>query len=273
MEQVNILIPMAGAGKRFAEAGYAVSKPLIPTTCRYDGKKYPMVVCAVKDALKILNDDEKHSIIFIDRTDCDYKSQRSAVRESFPDAEFIGVNGLTEGQACTCLLAKKRINNGEQLLIAGCDNGMAADKKLFEKLSAEADCLIFTYRRNECVLVNPDAYGWVIADGDGRASGVSVKKALSEDPLNDHAIVASFWFKRGSDFVSCAEKMIAAGDKVNGEFYVDKVMEYCIKSGLDVRVYEIDRYIGWGTPADYENYEKTLEYWREFTDSRFFLGK
>ncbi len=271
---MNILIPMAGEGKRFSDAGYTVSKPLIPTTYRRNGEKYPMVVCAVKDVLELAG-NQNNNIIFIDRTDIvspeKLAAERTEILKSIPGAEFIGTDGLTEGQACTCLLARERINNSEPLLIAGCDNGMAADKNLFEKLTGEADCLIFTYSRNDCVLDNPDAYGWVVADENGKAVRVSVKKAVSDDPYNDRAIVASFWFRKGSYFVSCAEKMIEANDRVNGEFYADKVMEYCIKSGLDVRAFDIDRYIGWGTPADYENYEKTLAYWHEFTKSRFFV--
>lgn len=36
---MNILIPMAGAGSRFTEAGYKVSKPAIPTYDKRTGKK------------------------------------------------------------------------------------------------------------------------------------------------------------------------------------------------------------------------------------------
>ncbi len=98
-----------------------------------------------------------------------------------------------------------------------------------------------------------------------------MKKPISDDPINDHAIVATFWFRHGSDFVKCAEEMIAANDRINNEFYVDQSIKYCIKAGLSVKVFEIDRYIGWGTPADYENYEKTLEYWHRFTSGAAFI--
>lgn len=266
---MNILMPMAGAGKRFADAGYTLLKPLIPTTERRDGKQYPMVVCAMHDVLECAGSDA--AAIFVIRTD-DRSDIRPVILSHFPEAELIGVDHLTEGQACTCLLAKDRINNDEPLFIAGCDNGMVFDREAFRKASGEADVLVFTYRNHEAVLRNPNAYGWVKVGEDGtRVTGVSVKKPISDDPLHDHAIVASFWFRRGADFVRCAEEMIAADDRVNGEFYADQVIAYCVKNGLDTRVFEIERYIGWGTPEDYENYEKTLSYWRAFTDSPAFI--
>ncbi len=266
---MNILMPMAGAGKRFADAGYTIRKPLIPTTERRDGRQYPMVVCAMHDVLACTGEDA--TPIFVLRTD-DGGDVRPVLLSHFPGAQCIGVDHLTEGQACTCLLAKDAINNDEPLFIAGCDNGMALDAEAFRRTAAQAQVLVLTYRHHEAVLRNPNAYGWVRTAGDSDiVTGVSVKKPISDNPLNDHAIVASFWFRRGSDFVRCAEEMIAADDRVNGEFYADQVIAYCVKNGLDTRVFEIERYIGWGTPEDYENYEKTLAYWRAFTDSPAFL--
>ena len=268
---MNILMPMAGAGKRFADAGYAELKPLIPTTERRDGRQYPMAVCAMRDAL--LCADEAVSLIFVIRTDHE-GDIRPVLLQHYPDAAIVGVDHLTEGQACTCLLARSSINNDEPLLIIGCDNGMVFQKEAFDAASAEADVLVFTYRHHEAVLKNPSAYGWVkVKDGTDIVTDVSVKRAISDHPMEDHAIVATFWFRRGSDFVRCAEEMIAADDRVNGEFYVDQVIRYCVKNGLDTRAFEIERYIGWGTPEDYENYENTLRYWRGFTHCAAFLPK
>lgn len=260
---MNILIPMAGAGKRFSDAGYTVSKPMIPTYCRHDGNEYPMAVCAVKDIIHLIGNGR---LILALRSE-NYKN----MQEYFPDAEYIIVDYLTEGQACTCLLAKELINSDEPLFIGGCDSGMAADKTKLEDIYANSDAVIFTYRNNDCVTDNPNAYGWVVTDGSTKAVDISVKKAISDNPMNDHAISASFLFKHGRDFVRCAEKMIACNDRINNEFYADLVMKYCIDEGLTVNVFEIDKYICWGTPADYEDYIKTAEYWKGFVGSDAFV--
>jgi bifunctional N-acetylglucosamine-1-phosphate-uridyltransferase/glucosamine-1-phosphate-acetyltransferase GlmU-like protein len=268
---MNIIIPMAGAGQRFADEGYKTSKPAIPTIDRRTGKEYPMVVCATMD-LPFVKDDGSN-VTYIDRTFHKENGVEDVIKEHYSKASFITLDKLTDGQACTCLEAKDKIDNDESLLIAGCDNGMVIDLKKYEKLTTECDVLAFTYRHNPSVLTKPDAYGWMIVDDEstGKITGISIKKAISATPMDDHAIVATFWFKHGCDFVRAAEKMIAENDRVNNEFYVDQVVKHCIELGMDTRVFEIERYIGWGTPKDYEEYQETIRYWREFTDSEGFL--
>ncbi|MGN0740813.1 MAG: sugar phosphate nucleotidyltransferase [Treponema sp.] len=267
---MNIIIPMAGAGKRFSDAGYTVSKPAILTIDRRTGKELPMVVCAVNDLLGVEKDGS--NVTFIDRTFHKADGVEDDIKKHFPLVSFITAEKLTEGQACTCLLAKEKINNAEELLIAGCDNGMVFDAEKFAKERRKSDCLVFTYRHNETVLENPNAYGWMKVDSENNITDTSIKKAISENPTEDHAVVATFWFKRGSDFVQAAEKMIAKNDKINGEFYADQVVKYILDLGLKARVFEIDRYICWGTPKDYEDYQATMKYWARFVSDSRFLG-
>lgn len=266
---MKIVIPMAGAGQRFAEAGYQIHKPVIPTIDRRSGKRYPMVVCAAIDLPGVEMDGE--NIIFIDRAFHKKDGVEQKICEYFSKAAFITTEKLTEGQASTCLLAKAEIDGEESLLIAGCDNGMVMDHQKFWQLTKECDVIVFTYRHNQAVEEHPDAYGWVRTNDENHITGLSVKKAISDTPMEDHAIVSAFWFRHGSDFVKAAEKMIAAEDRVNGEFYVDEVIRHTMDLGLDARIFEIDRYLGWGTPKDYEAYMLTINYWKEFVSSKGFL--
>lgn len=266
---MNIIIPMAGAGQRFVDAGYKTHKPAIMTTDRRDGREYPMVVCATRDLPGV--EVEGENVTYIDRTFHKRDGVENAIKEYYPRASFITVEKLTEGQACTCMLAKEKINNDESLLIAGCDNGMVMDQKKFDALTKQCDVIVFTYRHNDAVLAKPDAYGWMIVDLENRITGTSIKKAISDHPMDDHAVVATFWFRRGSDFVKATEKMITENDRINNEFYVDQVIKHALDLGLDARVFEIDRYIGWGTPKDYEDYMRTLNYWKEFVNSKGFI--
>lgn len=258
---MTILLPMAGAGNRFAIAGYKTSKPAIQTSFWKTGKKYPMVVCAIKD---LPNYESASKLLLIDRTFHKEAGVEEEVKKELPHAEFLTIDQLTEGQACTCLLARETINNSQELFIAGCDNGMIYDHKKFLDMKATADVLVFTFRHHPSLKANPKAYGWCAVDEEGFISKVSVKVPISDKPENDHAVVASFYFKKGSDFVRSAEKMIAENDRVNGEFYADQVINHCLALGLRARVFEIERYLGWGTPEDYELYENTLIYWKNF---------
>lgn len=259
---MNILIPMAGEGKRFADKGYKISKPAIPTIDRRTGEEKPMVACAVNDLPDVAPQGE--NVIFIDRDFHKRDGVEEVILGEFPKARFITIDHLTEGQACTCLLAENYINNEEELLIAGCDNGMVYDSQKFEEAKKDCDCLVFTYRHNEAVLANPNAYGWMIVDEKENITGLSIKKAISDNPVNDHAVVATFWFRQGSIFVNATHRMIQANDRINGEFYVDEVIKHVLDMGLCAKVFEIDRYIGWGTPKDFEEYTNTIRYWQKF---------
>lgn len=269
---MNIVIPMAGAGQRFVNEGYKVHKPAILTIDRRTGIEFPMVVCATKDLPGVL--EEGKNVIYIDREFHKVDGVEHEILKHYPKAKFITTKDLTDGQASTCMLAKDFINNDEELLIAGCDNGMVIDEVKFNELREVCDMIVFTYKNNDSVLANPDAHGWVAVDDDdnNNITGVSVKKALSDTPLKDNAIVATFWFKKGSTFVKATEKMIAENDRVNNEFYVDEVIKHALDLDFKGKVFEIDRYIGWGTPRDFEIYTNTINYWKKFVNGSGFLG-
>lgn len=258
----KILIPMAGAGQRFADAGYSVHKPAIMTVDRATGEEKPMVVCATADLPGVARNGS--NVIYVDRTFHKTDGVEEAIRAYYPKASFITIDHLTEGQACTCMLAKDRLNPEEPLLIAGCDNGMDIDRAVYEALQQECDCIVFTYRHNESVLPNPNAYGWMITDGEGNITGTSIKKAISDTPMEDPAVVATFWFRRAQIFLDATEKMILEDDRINGEFYVDQVAKHVLDLGYRAKIFDIERYVGWGTPADYESYQKTWKYFKEF---------
>ncbi len=269
--QGRILIPMAGAGQRFADAGYTVHKPAIMTVDRATGQEKPMVVCATKDLPGVAADGS--NVIYVDRNFHKTDGVEDAIRAWYPQAAFITVDHLTEGQACTCMLAEPYLDPEQPLLIAGCDNGMDIDRDAFDALTKECDCIVFTYRHNEAVLANPNAYGWMIADADGNITGTSIKKAISDRPMEDPAVVATFWFRRAAVFIEATKKMIAENDRINGEFYVDQTVKHVLDLGYRAKIFDIDRYVGWGTPADYEGYQKTWNYFKAFLGDKNIFGE
>ncbi len=246
---MNILIPMAGAGSRFAEAGYEAPKPLLPIL----GK--PMVVSAAN----ALPYGDKY--IFIVR---DFQINECQVdkhlNEYFPGCQVVVLDHLTEGQAVTCLHAKHIINNEEELMIGASDNGMIYSMDGFRQATNDVDALVFSFRNNPAVNEKPQAYGWVKTKEDDFIEKMSVKIPISDFPLNDHAVVGAFWFRKGSMFVEAAEHMIKLNHRINNEFYVDECINDLINLGFKAKVFEIDHYVCWGTPNDY----KTFNYWESF---------
>lgn len=245
-----VLVLMAGAGKRFADEGYGPPKPYI----HVDGG--PMALRSTQ----CLPRGSRY--FFVTREELRHDEGAALLKDAFTPSQLMTIEKLTEGQASTALLAKKYLNPDEPVLIGACDHALLFDPARFAQMTGEgfpADALIFTFRRNPTVRRNPKAYGWVETD-ETRAVRVSVKVPLPGDPMLHHAIIGSFWFRKALYFTQAAEDMIAADDRVNGEFYIDQCMNWLIKKGLRIHVFEVDYYASWGTPDDL----KTYEYWQRF---------
>jgi dTDP-glucose pyrophosphorylase len=246
------LIPMAGEGQRFKDAGYTIPKPLI------DIHGIPMVVRAAK-ALPFAD-----KWIFVCReAHLEISEIKTTLYHYFPDALIVPVERLTQGQAITCMLAREHIPEDATLTIGPSDNDMTYDENQVEAMfhDATVDGWIWTFRNNPLVLQNPAMYGWVKSENNSdKAIGVSCKKTISETPLNDPAVIGAFTFKRAKVFFDAVDLMVKANDRINNEFYVDVAAEHAIRAGHNIRAFEVDRYIGWGTPKDYQEYE----YWRGY---------
>ncbi len=250
-KNMQVLILMAGAGKRFADAGHLFPKPYIPV----DGG-----IMVEKSAKSLPGGD---SILFVTRDELRNPKLEERLHREFDSPRILSLNQMTEGQAATALCAKAQLNLEKPLLIGACDHQIFYDEKYFQKLTAEGsgvDALIFTYRNNPNVRRNPQAYGWVAGDAAGQAHSVSVKKALPGNPMKNHAIIGSFWFRKARYFTEHTERMIQENCRIHNEFYIDQAMNYLIQAGFKVHVFEVDAYASWGTPEDLQTYE----YWQRY---------
>src|SRR5690606_14634649 len=235
-----------GAGSRFKEKGYSVPKPLLPIL----GK--PMLV----NAANALPKSDSNVFVVRDFQISEYQVDKH-IENYFKGSEVIVLDHLTEGQAVTCLQAKGSINNDEELVIGASDNGMIYNRSIFDSLKSTADAIVFTFRNNPTVKAKPEAYGWVKVNENNLVEKMSVKVPISINPMNDHAVVGTFWFKKGRYFVEAAERMIQMNRRINNEFYVDECINDLLELGYSVKVFEIEHYVCWGTPNDYE----TFQYW------------
>ena len=231
---LNVLIPMAGAGSRFAEAGFTFPKPLIEV----DGK--PMIQSVV-DNLNI-----KARFIFIVQEKDYIKYNLSFLLNLIsPGCEIVQVDGLTEGAACTTLLAKHLIDSDQSLLIANSDQiiewNAAEVMYNFESTEIDGGILIFDS-------IHPK-WSYAKIDEDGFVTEVAEKK-----PISNNATVGIYYWKKGSDYVKFAEAMISKNDRVNNEFYVCPVFNYAIASGKKIKTKSVKKMWGIGTPEDLNIY-------------------
>lgn len=227
-----VLVPMAGAGSRFAKVGYKLPKPMIDV----NGK--PMIQRVIDN----LNVDAK--FIFIMQKSL-AESIGSQIQLMVPGCEIVETFGLTEGAACTTLLAKKHINNKKHLLIANCDQLVEWNSCdfFYSMLCDDARGGILTFKDND------PKWSYVRLGLDGYACEVAEKKVIS-----DHATVGIYYWKHGEDYVRLAEQMISKNIRVNNEFYVCPVYNEAFQEDHRVKIFQADRMWGLGTPEDLDFY-------------------
>jgi len=251
---MQIIIPMAGLGKRFSDAGYSVPKPLVPI----DG--VPMIVRVLDD----LPPASRIICVVHPKHVADYGIDK-LLQDAIPNCHIVVTPGLTEGQACTVRLAADKLLPGESVLVAACDNTHDFDCLKWAKLVDEPDleCVVWTYRGEPRVLAHPEWFGWVSTLNDGLIKRISVKKPISAAPIQDHVVSGTFWFHDSKRMVDRIDELVASNLRVNNEFYMDSIPNLIVDAGLKSRVFEVDKYIGWGSPEDLNDYLRWSAYFRK----------
>jgi HAD superfamily hydrolase (TIGR01509 family) len=232
--KMNVLIPMAGAGSRFAQAGYTFPKPLIEV----DGK--PMIQCVV-DNLNI----DAHFIFIVQEEHYVKYNLNQVLRLIKPDCDIVLISGMTEGAACTTLEAEQFINNDNPLLIANSDQIIEWDSNeclyAFDADSIDGGILTFKSTHPKW------SYAKIGSDG-------FVEEVAEKNPISDNATVGIYYWKRGSDYVKYAHQMIDKNIRTNNEFYVCPVFNEAIGDSKKIRVKEVSKMWGIGTPEDLNYY-------------------
>ena len=229
---MNVLIPMAGRGSRFATQGYTFPKPLI------DVKGKPMIQVVTEN----LNIKANYTFI-VQKEHYEKYSLQHLLNLIAPNCNIVQVDGITEGAACTTLLAKEFIDNDEPLLMANSDQFVEWDSNetLYAFTNGNCDGGIITFPATH------PKWSYAKLGEDGYVSEVAEKK-----PISEHATVGIYWWAKGSDYVKYAEQMIEKDIRVNNEYYVCPVFNEAIGDGKKVRIKEIEKEGMWGigTPED-----------------------
>lgn len=230
--KMNVLIPMAGAGSRFAQAGYTFPKPLIEV----DGK--PMIQVVVEN-LNI----EAHYIFLVQKDHYEKYNLKQLLNLIAPNCDIVQVDGITEGAACTTLLAKNLINTEDPLLIANSDQFVEwnSNECLYGFTADEIDGGIVTFKATH------PKWSFARVGEDG-----FVKEVAEKNPISDDATVGIYYWKHGKDYVKYTEQMIEKDIRTNKEFYVCPVFNQAIEDGKKIKIKPIDRMWGIGTPEDLE---------------------
>ena len=232
--RMNVLIPMAGAGSRFADAGYTFPKPLI------DVNNKPMIQVVVDN----LNIDANY-IYVVQKSHREKYNLDTMLNLITPGCKIVEVDVLTEGAACTALLSKEYIDNDSPLFFANSDQFVEWDSNEFMYKMQESNCDggIVTFKATH------PKWSFAKIDDNGFVTEVAEK-----NPISDNATVGYYYWKHGSDFVKYAEQMVERNIRVNNEFYVCPVFNQAIEDCKKIRIFESSKMWGLGTPEDLKYY-------------------
>ena len=232
--KLNVLIPMAGAGSRFTQAGYTFPKPLI------DVQGKPMIQI-VTENLNI----KANFIYIVQKKHREKYNLDTLLNLITPNCKIVEVDGVTEGAACTALLAKDFIDNDLPLFFANSDQFVEWDSnEFFYKMNeTEADGGIVTFKATH------PKWSFAKINEQGLVTEVAEK-----NPISDIATAGFYYWKHGSDFIKYAEQMIEKNIRVNNEFYVCPVYNEAIQDNKEIRIFDISKMWGLGTPEDLTYY-------------------
>lgn len=235
---LNIVVPMAGRGSRFSNAGYKMPKPLIDVHGHY----------MIEYVTKNLTPQIEHRFIYICQEEHLEKYQlEKYLRQIAPNCVVVTVDHITEGAACTVLLAEEYINSNDPLMIANSDQYIDTDINHYLRQMNNYDGLIMTMPAND------PKWSFIKVDEKNLVSMVREKEVISNE-----ATVGVYNYKHGKDFVEYAHLMIEKNIRVNNEFYVAPVYNEMIDAGMKITYFDVgEKMYGLGTPEDLSEFLKT----------------
>jgi CTP:molybdopterin cytidylyltransferase MocA len=293
---MHLIVPMAGLGQRFRDEGYALPKPLI------DVSGTPMVVRAVRDlppcermtflvhpdharehaidrrlreffpsatviatpgltagqactvrlASSAVDEDEEVLVAACDNSHV-YDAEKFAALRSDPAIDAILWTYRHDPRVLVRPTAHGWVECSPPL--RGRTDSPRDDRERAGSISQPAAGKI------EVNLQNVSCRG---AADDIDVARVWCKVPISQTPLNDHAISGCFWFRRAGELFQAIDELVAKSERVNNEFYLDQVPNLYVQAGRRAAVFEVEKYIGWGTPHDHRDYQA----WERYFESR-----
>ena len=235
---LNIVVPMAGRGSRFANAGYMLPKPLIQIY------GHPMIEYVINN----IRPAQEHRFIFICQQEhLEQYNLQAELQRMAPGCAVVTVDHITDGAACTVLLAQQYKDNDDSMMIANSDQYVDTDINEYLAAMKDYDGLIMTMPANH------PKWSYIRYDQNGFVTLVREKEVIS-----DQATVGIYNYKHGKNFVKYAKQMIQKNIRVNGEFYVAPVYNEMIEAGMKLVYKDVGiKMHGLGTPEDLEAFMQT----------------
>lgn len=247
---MQIVIPMSGRGDRYRRRGHTAIKPLI----QVDGR--PMIEHVVE---MFPGEDD---VVFICADDHLRETPLEGVLKRLrPSARIVGIEPHKRGPVHAALEAAGAIADDKPVILSYCDFSVAWDYAAFKREMARTRCdgAVISYRGFHPHSLGPTLYAYM-REENGRMLEIREKAAFTDDRMNEYASAGSYYFRTGALMKTCFRRAVEEGLQTNGEFYASMPYNLLVRDGLSVRVYELERFLQWGTPEDLAEYQGWSDY-------------
>lgn len=237
---MNIVIPMAGEGSRFQQAGFTHPKPLIEVLPGIS------MIELVYQNLSFHKANVDKFIFIVRQKHIDKYAIEDMINVMTNEAyEIVVVNELTRGAAETVMLAAGHFDNDDPLVIANSD----------QYINPEDVCNFYYYCRNTNAAGSimtfsscHPRWSFIEPKSDG-----SVARVMEKTPISRLATTGIYYWSSGSMFCEYAHDMINNPDHlVNNEYYVAPVYNLAIEDDqrITYRNIPLTSFSSLGTPED-----------------------
>lgn len=255
---MQIIIPMSGTGSRFVRAGYRDLKPLINV------EGMPIIEHVVSMF------PGESDFLFVCTTEALEKTPlREVLTRVAPSGRIVAIQPHKLGPVHAVLQAREHVRPNEPVIVNYCDFAVQWDYRDFKKKMAElkyAGC-ITAYRGFHPHSLGPNLYAYM-RERDNYLLEIREKHCFTHDRMNEYASAGTYYFHRGSEMLRYFQRAVDRGLQTNGEFYASTPYNLLVEDGLPVFIYELKRFLQWGTPEDLEQYLAWSRYFHHNRDWR-----
>lgn len=245
LEGLSRVVLASGAGSRFQKEGYDLPKPALPLS----GKSL------LEHSLGSVPGE---NTVVVTRTELGDHGLVARVASNV-NAELVTLTELSRGQAESALFGLKALTTNSPVTVTACDAISVIDPEQVSQAFNEVGedgLVVWVARPYNLALRKPEQYGWVSMDKSGMITNSWIKNV--PDIPDAGVIVGTFGFGSSISAINHIEQLISDKDTVNGEFYLDSLVQRLISSGHKVKALLLDSFVSVGTPAEYES----VLYWQ-----------
>jgi NDP-sugar pyrophosphorylase family protein len=233
--KINLIIPMAGSGKRFINAGYADYKPFIKINNKY-------MIDYVLDQFGF--DVQVHIITsenLVSKEQIEYLTKKNC--------NLIFIDSHINGPAYSIYQARNKLPLEESFFISYVDIYWNWDwDKVVGQLNHEG--IVFTHSGFHPHLIDNNYSAFCessVSDNDFLKE-IKEKSSFTNNWMEEDLSIGVFYIRTGSLMIEAIDDLIANDIRVSNEFFPSLIFNYLVKLSNKIKLSKVDSFIHWGIP-------------------------